>query len=157
MNASSAATSAFVNPMIIESDLLGQVTVEADELITFADGLLGFPSCQTFVLISSARDGMYWLQSTEHPALAFVLVDPFRVCPGFAVDLGPADLSDLEADAASGIAILTIVTLASPERGGCTANLQGPLAFNLHRKRAKQVAIANSDFGVRWAIDLEAL
>jgi flagellar assembly factor FliW len=36
-------------------------------------------------------------------------------------------------------------------------NLQGPLAFNVPEKRAKQIAIPNSEFGVRYPIDLRAL
>jgi flagellar assembly factor FliW len=61
------------------------------------------------------------------------------------------------ANEASQIAILAIVTLSSAEQGGCTVNLQGPLAFNLEKKQAKQIAVANSDFGVRYPIDLSAL
>lgn len=143
--------------MIVESELLGQVTVEADDLITFPSGLLGFPACRSFVLIPSEREGLFWLQSVEHSPLAFLLVDPFLACEDFAVDLGAADQADLVADESSEIAILAIVTLGASAQGGCTLNLQGPLALNLEKKRAKQIAIANSDFGVRYPIDLSAL
>jgi flagellar assembly factor FliW len=100
---------------------------------------------------------MYWLQSTEHSPLAFVLVDPFRAIPGFAVDVPPPDLAELGVKEGADVAILGIVTLSPPDRGGCTVNLQGPLAFNVPGKRAKQLAIANSDYGVRYPIDLKAL
>ena len=63
--------------MIVESELLGEVSVEQDELITFPTGLLGFPACREFVLIPSEREGLYWLQSAEPSPLAFLLVDPF--------------------------------------------------------------------------------
>ena len=157
MTAAAALAPTFGTPMIVESDLLGQVAVEPEELITFPAGLLGFPACREFVLIPSEREGMYWLQSAEHSPLAFVLVDPFRACPGFAVDLGPAEMGELGAQEASDVAILAIVTLGPPDRGGCTVNLQGPLAFNVPKKRAKQIAIPQSDFGVRYPIDLRAL
>ena len=139
--------------MIVASDLLGEVVVEEDELITFPTGLLGFPATRTFILIPSEREGMYWLQSAEHSPLAFVLVDPFLAFPGFAVDVSPADLSDLDAVTAADVAILAIVTLGSE----CTMNLQGPLAFNLGKKRGKQLAVANSEYGVRYPVDLRAL
>ena len=140
--------------MIVESELLGEITVDPDELIHFATGLLGFPDCRRFVLVPSERDGLYWLQSVEHPALVFLLVDPFLAVDGFVVDLSPSELEELQASTESDLAVLAIVTLASPEQGGCTVNLQGPLAINLRAKRARQLAVASSDYGVRYPVDL---
>lgn len=143
--------------MIVESELLGEVSVEQDELITFPGGLLGFPACREFVLIPSERQGLFWLQSVEHSPLAFLLVDPFLAVEGFAVDLAASDRAELGIEAESDVAILAIVTLARPETGGSTVNLQGPLAFNLRTRRAKQIAVPNSEYGVRWAVDLGAV
>ena len=142
--------------MIVKSELLGEITVEPDELITFPGGILGFPACRQFVLIPSERDGLYWLQSAEHSPLAFMLVDPFIAVDGFVVDVGQKDLAELEATQESEVAVLAIVTLASPAQGGCTVNLQGPIAFNLRTRRAKQIAVPNSEYGVRFPIDLKA-
>lgn len=143
--------------MIVESELLGEVSVEQDELITFPGGLLGFPACREFVLIPSERQGLFWLQSAEHSPLAFLLVDPFLAVEGFAVDLAASDRVELGIEAESDVVILAIVTLARPETGGSTVNLQGPLAFNLRTRRAKQIAVPNSDYGVRWGVDLAAV
>ena len=143
--------------MIVASDLLGEVVVEEDELITFPAGLLGFPATRTFILIPSEREGMYWLQSVEQSPLAFLLVDPFVAVPGFAVDVGAGDLAELEAKEEADVAVLAIVTLASPSAGGCTVNLQGPVALNLRARRAKQLAVPESRYGVRHPIDLAAL
>jgi len=140
--------------MIVASDLLGELTVQQDELITFPTGILGFPACRDFVLIPSEREGLYWLQSAEHSSFAFLLVDPFLAVEGFTVELSPNDRAELEIESESDVIILAIVTLATPERGGCTANLQGPLAFNLRTRRAKQIAVPNSEYGVRWPVDL---
>lgn len=140
--------------MIVASDLLGELTVQQDELITFPTGILGFPACRDFVLIPSEREGLYWLQSAERSSFAFLLVDPFLAVEGFTVELSPNDRAELEIESESDVIILAIVTLATPERGGCTANLQGPLAFNLRTRRAKQIAVPNSEYGVRWPVDL---
>lgn len=143
--------------MIVESELLGEITVDPDELIHFPSGLLGFADCRRFVLVTSEREGLYWLQSAEHPALVFLLVDPFLAVDGFVVDLAPPELAELQATTESDLAVLAIVTLGAPEQGGCTVNLQGPLAINLRAKRARQVAVASSDYGVRYPIDLATL
>lgn len=143
--------------MIVQSELLGDITVDPDELIHFPGGLLGFPDCRSFLLVPSEREGLYWLQSADHAALVFLLVDPFLAVDGFVVDLSPTELLELQASAESDLAVLAIVTLASPEAGGCTVNLQGPLAINLRAKRARQLAVASSDYGVRYPIDLARL
>lgn len=143
--------------MIVESELLGEVEVQPDELITFPGGLLGFPACREFVLIQSEREGMYWLQSVEHSPLAFLLVDPFVTVDGFAVDLSKTDRAELQIEGQSDVVILAIVTLGSTAAGGSTVNLQGPLAFNLRTRRAKQIAVPNSEYGVRYPLDLAAV
>lgn len=142
--------------MIVQSDLLGEVVVEPQDLITFPGGLIGFEECRSFVLIPSARDGMFWLQSTEDSPLAFLLVDPFAHVAGFGVDISPWDVAELEAASEDEIAVLAIVTLPASRQEACTVNLQGPVAFNLGKGRAKQIAVSNSDYGVRYPIDLSA-
>lgn len=140
--------------MIVHSDLLGPLSVASDEVLEFPDGLFGFPECRSFVLVPAEREGLYWLQSSAHSTLAFLLVDPFLFFEDFAVDVSRADLADLAAEDATEIAILAIVTLPGSRQDSPTANLQGPLALNLRGRRAKQLAVSESDFGVRCPIDL---
>jgi flagellar assembly factor FliW len=152
MNTAVARARSF--PMIIESDLLGSLEVATEDVIHFDDGLLGFPECREFVLLPAARDGLYWLQSVEQTPLVFLLADPFLFCAGYSVELEPAECSDLEAAEASDVAILSIVTLPRPGETLATTNLQGPLAINLARGRARQIVLPDSTYGVRSAIDL---
>ena len=151
-----SSVTALVNSprMIIESDLLGPIEVAHEDTIHFSDGLLGFPECHDFVLLPAANDGLFWLQSADHSALAFLLVDPFRFCDGYTVELGPLERSALEANAPSDIVVLSIVTLPRQGERLATTNLQGPLAINLARGRGRQLVLSDSDFGIRWEIDL---
>ncbi len=68
--------------------------------------------------------------------------------------MGTLELSRLEAKVPSDVAVLTIVTLPRTRDDIATVNLQGPIAFNLNARLAKQVAIAESDWGVQRPIDL---
>ncbi|HET7275506.1 MAG TPA: flagellar assembly protein FliW [Longimicrobiaceae bacterium] len=150
------STAALLTPpaMIVNSDLLGPTTVQDDELLTFPAGLYGLPECRSFVLLNAQRDGCYWLQSVDHAALAFLLIDPFRFCEGFSVDLGAAEVLDLGAEKAADIAVLAIVTLPRTRDDGATANLQGPIAINLSARLARQLAVPESPFGLREPIEL---
>jgi flagellar assembly factor FliW len=140
----------------VSSDLLGPLAVGQSDVMDFPAGLFGFPECRSFVLLPAERQGVYWLQSAEYSALTFLLVDPFLVCPGYSVDLGAADLAELQAREVSDVAILAIVTLPHERSEPPTANLQGPIAFNLRTQRARQIAISDSDYGVRYEITLPA-
>lgn len=143
--------------MIIQSDLIGEIEISPDELIDFPGGLFGFPDCRSFVLLPAARDGLFWLQSAEHGALAFLLIDPFRAFTGYTIDLGPADRADLCVTNQEDVVVLAIVTLPRSREQMPTANLQGPLALNLAARRGKQLAVADTQFGVRREVDLDAI
>ena len=152
MNAVAAITSP--SRMIVDSDLLGPIEAAPEDVIHFPEGLLGFPECRNFVLLPAAREGLFWLQSADHSALAFLLADPFRFFEGYSVELGPVERAELQVEAASDVIILSIVTLPRPGETRATTNLQGPLAINLARRLARQIILSDSGFGIRCEIDL---
>lgn len=138
----------------VPSDVLGPLSVTPDRILRFPDGLLGFPDCREFVLVAAAREGTYWLQSSEHASLIFLVVDPFEHFPEYAVDLSSTEVASLEAESHLDLVILTVVTLGNGPDSDCTANLQGPLVLNLGRGIGRQIVL-RSDAGVRRAIQLE--
>jgi flagellar assembly factor FliW len=119
------------------------VESEAGTILRFPDGLFGFPECHTFSLTRDGDDGLWWLQSTEHEALGFVLADPFAIFPDYTVDLSELDVARLRPVGAGDIAILVILTVGATPDAPCSANLQGPIAFNVHTGVARQVIQAN--------------
>ncbi len=139
----------------VESEVLGPLTVSADHVLDFPDGVLGFPDARRFVLVAAARDGLYWLQSTEHASLVFLVLDPFLHFPDYAVEIPASNVAGLSAASHADIAIFTIVTLSAGADVPCTANLQGPLAINLSGGIGRQLVLRNGDLGVRRAVQLE--
>ena len=154
MTSSAACLMDLESDILVASDLLGPLTVPADELIEFPSGIFGFPECRRYVVVPGERDGFFWLQSADHSALAFLLVDPFLFFEGYSVDLSAQEIQELGAGEASDVAILAIVTLPRTRHEQPTANLQGPIAIAFASRRAKQLAIAESEFGVRCTLDL---
>jgi flagellar assembly factor FliW len=141
--------------LAVRSDLLGDLEVRATDVFTFPKGVLGFPECRRFALLRGARDGLYWLQSLDYPALAFLLMDPFTVMTNYTVDIEPWQVVDLGGAEPSDIGVLAIVTLPSQRGEPATANLQAPLAFNFRTRRAKQIIRADESHGVRCPVDLQ--
>ena len=138
----------------VESPLLGELSVPADQTFTFPAGILGFPECRDFVLVPAEREGFFWLQSLDAPALVFVAVDPFRFVDGYSVELGPTELGGLLPEEPDDLLVLSIVTLPRAEGEPATINLRGPLALNLPQRRARQVVL-DGPWGLRHPIQLQ--
>lgn len=157
MSVAGPPTQEQLGTMIVQSEVLGPLTVEPDAVTRFPTGLVGLPDCREFVLIPAHREGLFWLQSVEHGELAFVLVDPFLFFPGYEAELSATDLEELQATDGPEVAVLAIVTLPASRDEQPTANLQGPLALNLEARIAKQLVLETPEkFGVRVAFDLSA-
>jgi flagellar assembly factor FliW len=145
----SAAAIAHDEPLVVASDVLGPLTVGRAELLRFPQGLYGFPECHGWVLVPTKREGLFWLQSTQHAPLAFLLVDPFTHFPGYAVDLSAADLGRVGTSEPSEIVVLTVVTVGSRDGAPPTANLQGPVVLNMRAREGFQIVLSVEGYGTR--------
>lgn len=123
-------------PMVIYSRLLGDLTVAEESLVTFTHGLLGFPLYQRFALLRGEGE-TYWLQSVDDRSLALLLVDPFVYFPNYEIDLTGDTTCALGIRRPSDALVLAVVTLTG--QTSATANLRGPIVFNLKTRKAMQV------------------
>jgi len=130
-----------------------QLEPRQDLTFELPQGVVGLPQHRRFRLFSGARDGFYWLQSVEEPELGFVLVDPFPIFHGYAVDVSPADLRDLGPYDRSELLVLTVVTLGSGDVPRTTTNLRGPIVFNLRTHQAKQLVLSQSGLDMCASFD----
>ncbi|MFN8583517.1 MAG: flagellar assembly protein FliW [Gemmatimonadaceae bacterium] len=142
----------------VTSQVLGTLQVSPQDLITFPVGIFGFPEARTFALLPTPREGIYWLQSADHPALAFLLADPFLYFPNkYQIDLAAAELTRLGSPSAQDTLVLAVVTMPAHSADAYTANLQAPLLFNLQARRAFQSVRPDDGFSVREAFDVDML
>ena len=80
--------------MIIETSRFGQLEVDEERLITFDEGILGFPDQHRYALIQTGEgSGFYWLQAVDTPGLAFVVCDPRLFVADYQV---PVKVDDLQ-------------------------------------------------------------
>jgi flagellar assembly factor FliW len=152
----SAAAIADDEPLVVASDVLGPLTVGRAELLQFPQGLYGFPECHGWVLVPTKREGLFWLQSTQHAPLAFLLVDPFTHFPGYAVDLSAADLARVDTSEPSEIVVLAVVTVGSRDGAPPTANLQGPVVLNMRARHGFQIVLSVEGYGTREPFSLSS-
>jgi flagellar assembly factor FliW len=133
----------------------GLIQVPETEIIRITDGLVGFRAFTQFVLLPDPEvAGLTWLQSVTAPELAFGLIAPPLAIAEYRVELRPGDRTALELDEER--SALTYVILNRGEGGGLTANLQGPLVFNLARRLGRQLVLTSSRYAVRYPLSGQA-
>ncbi|BEP14241.1 flagellar assembly protein FliW [Acidothermaceae bacterium B102] len=119
------------------------------ELLTFVDGMPGFPGRQRFAVVAQpGLEPFMTLEPTEGEGPTFVVVPPSAVVDDYEVpvDNDTAEaLGILDPDDAF---ILAIVALGAGTDGH-TVNLLGPIIVNRHTGRARQVVLVDSDYPLR--------
>jgi flagellar assembly factor FliW len=95
--------------------------------------------------------GLSWLQSVTAPELAFGLIPPPLAVSDYRIELRPGDRAALELDEER--SALVYVILNRGDGGGLTANLQGPLVFNLARRLGRQLVLTSSRYAVRYPLE----
>ena len=107
-------------------------------------GLLGFERIKDYLLIANASEEPFqWLQVKDNAALAFIVIDPFLVLPGYQPDIPQPDVEFLGLQDPHDAILFNIVTVHTPRHA--TVNLKGPVIFNRRTMIGKQVVLANAN------------
>ena len=138
--------------MIIKSLRFGDLNVPEDRVITMKRPVLGFEKLQHFCLIEMEELApFFWLQSTEEPAVAFLVCNPLVFFPDYRIEINSQEIAELEAIKVESVETYVIVTI--PDDGqDISANLQGPILINNENGRAKQLVLVNSEYDVRHSL-----
>ncbi|HOE91037.1 MAG TPA: flagellar assembly protein FliW [Candidatus Cloacimonadota bacterium] len=137
----------------------GEIEISDETIITFANGILGFPELTNYALINTDDNSpLKWLQSLDDPTLAFVVTNPNLFKPDYMIDAYRKDLADINIQSEEDALILVIVTVPK-DPIKMTANLKGPLLINTKNRLAKQLVIDNNEYNIKHRLlnDEEAL
>ena len=111
--------------MKIMTKPFGEIEVNEKQKIHFPDGLFGFEEVKHYFLLDSEEGPFYWLQSAEHPDLAFVLIDPRVFKDNYVLDLREEDYKAIKAKKGDVIDFTIVTVPEDPEK--ISANLMGPI------------------------------
>jgi len=124
--------------MRIEGTKFGTIEVDEATAITFASGMLGFPSSKRYVLLESSRGAPFgWLQSLEEPRVSF----PVVVAEAVALEKplpGHAELAGLAGVDAADLSVLLVI---APQNGGLVVNALAPLVVDIPTRHGAQVVL----------------
>ena len=127
------------------------VDEDKKKIVEFPEGLLGFESVKKFAIIDSEYEPFIWLQSVENKELAFLMIDPFLICPGYEVDIDDESLKKIGADSPENIIIMTIVTIPG-DGSNITANFLGPIVINRKNNKCLQYVLSDNKWSTKFDI-----
>ncbi len=141
--------------MKVNTRIFGEIEVEEEKLIQFANGIVGFPELKDFALIYDEEKGtdsdVRWMQSIQEPNFAIPVIDPLAIKPDYnpvvedellnpVGEINPAEL-------------LVLVTITVPtDITKMSINLRAPIIINAAAKKACQIIVEGEDYPVKFPI-----
>ena len=139
--------------MTTETRLFGTITIEDEKLITFPEGIVGFPFLKQFALIHDAENEnapIMWLQSMDEPTFAMPVIEPQLVTDSYNPTVDDTYLEPLGELAED--QIYSLVTITVPAQiENMSVNLKAPIVINMANNKAVQI-IVEDDFKVKHPI-----
>lgn len=138
--------------MLIQTSRFGQVQYEADDVLTFTEGLLGFADLRKFVLVDDPSDEIFiWLQSCEVPEIAFPVLEPELFVQKYQPGLTKTDNESLKLTANDKTRHFCIITIPD-DPTQMSANMKAPIIINLSLKTARQCVLQDNSLAIREPI-----
>jgi len=139
--------------MTINTKIFGEIGVDEERVITFVNGIVGFPDLKNFLLLyeSDTDGGIKWLQSIEEPAFAMPVIDPLVVKEDYNPSVEDELLKPLEIKDENDILVLVTLTVPS-EVEKMSVNLCAPIIISGETRKACQVIIEQGDYPIKFPI-----
>lgn len=133
--------------MKVKTTRFGTLEVSDNVIISFPHGLPGFENLRRFFILPvEGTEDIHWLQSAEEPAVALLVVDPFKFFQGYVFDIPEPDIEGMEIKESSETLVLTTVTIPRDNPAGATANLVAPIIINTRLNKGKQLILTGSNY-----------
>lgn len=136
----------------LKTTRFGELNVPAAQVFTFKDGILGFPNYHEYAVLENQSGGPFeWLQCVQEPSLAFVIANPLQFKPDYRIKIKPWELEPVElTDPSEGrVAVILVIPKDTMKM---TANLQGPIVFNIEKQLARQLVLVGDEYTTKYRI-----
>lgn len=141
--------------MRIETKIFGAVEITDDKIITFENGIIGFPELKHFTLLhddeAGTDAGIRFLQSMEEPGFAMPVMDPLIVKQDYDPVVEDELLAGIGELNENNLLVMVTVTVPS-DLTKMSVNLQGPIIINVEKRLAVQLIVENKDYPVKYPI-----
>ncbi len=138
--------------MKIKSNRLGDLEIEENQIVSFADGIPGYENDKNFVIIPITDEGpFYYMQAVNNPELCLVVGIPFVFFPDYEVDMPDEIAKGLDIEGEDSLAIYTVVTIPDNFKES-TVNLLAPIIINGANRKGIQYVPVKSKYNTKHRI-----
>lgn len=141
--------------MKVNTRIFGEIEISDDKIITFPNGIIGFPELKRFALLhdeeKGTQTGIRFLQSMEEPGFAMPVMDPLLVKPDYDPEVEDELLAAAGKITPENLLVLVTVTVPS-DLTRMSVNLQGPIIINIDENKACQLIVEKGDYPVKFYI-----
>jgi flagellar assembly factor FliW len=137
--------------VLIQTSRFGAVQLpeQGQEVVTFVEGMLGFPHLKSFVFLDDPNDEIFaWLQSCQDPQVAFPILEPELFAENYQVRLTAQEKEDLGLVDGQTFRLYCIVTIPE-DATQMTANMKAPVVLNPRLRRARQCVLSDNTLAIR--------
>lgn len=141
--------------MKLNTRIFGEIEIAEDKIITFENGIIGFPVLKRFVLLhdeeKGTKVGLRFLQSIEEPAFALPMMDPLVVKPDYNPEVDDELLTSVGKLTPDNILVLVTATVPA-DLTRMSVNLQGPVIINVDERKACQIILEGGMYPVKFPV-----
>ncbi|MBS1720755.1 MAG: flagellar assembly protein FliW [Armatimonadetes bacterium] len=128
----------------------GELEFAETDVFTFEGGLVGLEGWRTFVVLNHKEDSPFrWLQSTEDPRLALLVVEPGQFVKDYEFDVSDAVAKRIEMTDSAQAAVYTTVSIPAGKPRDMTLNLAGPILVNVLSRKGIQLVLDDPGYTVK--------
>ncbi len=130
------------------TDRFGEIEIDEEKILNFKNGILAFEESKKFIILNSAKESFYWLQSVDNPKLSLPCMDPDIIVENYEIGVADEMLEEIGVDENSEVITLCVVRI--PDNiGESTVNLAAPIIINSTTKQGIQIVMENTVYNVR--------
>lgn len=125
----------------------GELEIEEQDVVRFADGLPAFEDEHEFVVLPYEEGTPYmFLQSMMTPELAFLMTDPFVFFPDYSFELDDENMEKLAINSMDDVLVCTLISVPRSGVADMTTNLLAPVVINRHTMQARQIVLEKTQY-----------
>ena len=125
----------------------GELEIEEQDVVRFADGIPSFEDEHEFVVLPYEEGTPYmFLQSMATPELAFLMTDPFVFFPDYSFELDDENMEKLAINSMDDVLVCTLISVPRSGVADMTTNLLAPVVINRHTMQARQIVLEKTQY-----------
>ncbi len=141
--------------MKVTTKLFGEIDIEDEKIITFADGIIGFSNLKEFTIIAEEteekKSSILWLQSMTDGEFSIPVINPLFVKPDYNPSVEDELLKAIGGFDEDNITVLVTITVPE-EIEKMSVNLRAPLVINSNTTKGCQIILDGDDTDIRFPI-----